>query len=108
MAKKQLSSDPKYREKIVAAMKALSNENRLAIFEHIRTGHNRGMLDADNQLTMCEVADKVKIALSTISHHVKELRNAELITCGRQGQTVKCVVNEETVSLLVQYLTGKK
>jgi len=108
MPKKKLSLDPKYREKIVAAMKALSNENRLAIFEHIRAGHNRGMVDVDNQLTMCEVGSKINIALSTISHHVKELRNAELITCGRQGQTVRCVVNEETVSLMVQYLTGKK
>jgi ArsR family transcriptional regulator, arsenate/arsenite/antimonite-responsive transcriptional repressor len=108
MPKRQLSSDPKYREKIVAAMKALSNENRLAIFEHIRAGHNRGTVDINNQLTMCEVADKIKIALSTISHHVKELRNADLITCGRQGQTVRCVVNEETVGLMVQYLTGKK
>lgn len=73
---------------IVAAMKALSNENRLAIFEHIRAGQGKGRLEAENRLTVCEVANSFNIALSTISHHIKELRSAGLITCKRQGQNI--------------------
>lgn len=84
---------PKPRSKnfaqIVAAMKALSNENRLAIFEQIRSGHGQGMLDTDNQLTVCEVASNFNIALSTISHHIKELRAGGLISCERQGQSIR-------------------
>ncbi|HNR89030.1 MAG TPA: metalloregulator ArsR/SmtB family transcription factor [Spirochaetota bacterium] len=83
------SGNSAYLKQIAAAMKALSNENRLAVFEQIRTGNGTGKLDADNQLTVCEVASNFDISLSTISHHIKELRSAGLITCERQGQTIR-------------------
>jgi ArsR family transcriptional regulator len=76
------------RERVVKALKALSNENRMAIFEQIRTGHGRGRLDADNRLSVCTVAEKFDISLSTISHHIKELRAAGLVHCERQGQSI--------------------
>jgi len=76
------------RERVVKALKALSNENRMAIFEQIRTGHGRGRLDADNRLSVCTVAEKFDISLSTISHHIKELRTAGLVHCERQGQSI--------------------
>lgn len=74
--------------RVVAALKALSNENRMAIFEQIRAGHGRGQLDADNRLAVCAVAEKFSISLSTISHHIKELRVAGLISCEREGQSI--------------------
>ena len=89
MPGKSVKPKPENRAQIVAAMKALSNENRLAIFEHIRSGQGQGVLDHDNQLTVCEVASNFNIALSTISHHIKELRGAGLIACERQGQTIR-------------------
>ena len=76
------------RELLVDAFKALSNENRLAIFEQIRKGCGRGTIDSDNRPAVCEVASTVNIAPSTISHHIKELRRARLITCERRGQTI--------------------
>ena len=76
------------RERVVKAFKALSNENRMAIFEQIRTGHGRGRLDADNRLSVCTVAEKFDISLSTISHHIKELRAGGLVRCERQGQSI--------------------
>ena len=76
------------REGVVKALKALSNENRLAIFEQIRAGHCRSQLGAENRLSVCTVADKFNIALSTISHHIKELRNAGLVRCEREGQSI--------------------
>ncbi len=69
-------------------MKALSNENRLAMFEYIRAGHGKGSFDDENRLSVCDVASNFDMALSTISHHMKELRSADLITCERSGQTV--------------------
>ncbi len=74
--------------RVVAALKALSNENRMAIFEQIRAGHGRGQLDADNRLAVCAVAEKFSISLSTVSHHIKELRAAGLISCEREGQSI--------------------
>jgi ArsR family transcriptional regulator len=76
------------RERVVKALKALSNENRMAIFEEIRAGHGRGRLDADNRLSVCAVAEKFDISLSTISHHIKELRAAGLVSCEREGQSI--------------------
>jgi ArsR family transcriptional regulator len=76
------------RERVVKALKALSNENRMAIFEQIRAGHGRGRLDADNRLSVCTVAEKFDISLSTISHHIKELRAGGLVHCERRGQSI--------------------
>ncbi len=76
------------RDLIVDAFKALSNKNRLAIFEQIRMGCGKAELDGDNRLAACAVASAVNIVPSTISHHIKELRRANLIHCERQGQTI--------------------
>jgi ArsR family transcriptional regulator, arsenate/arsenite/antimonite-responsive transcriptional repressor len=76
------------RELLVDAFKALSNENRLTIFEHIRKGCGRGRIGDDKRPAVCEVASNVNAAPSTISHHIKELRRARLIQCERRGQTI--------------------
>ena len=76
------------KEAIAEAFKALSNKNRLSIFEQIRSGCGKANLDSDNRLAVCAVASAVCIAPSTISHHIKELRRAHLVRCERQGQSI--------------------
>lgn len=71
-----------------AAFKALSNETRLAVFENIRMGRGRACLDEKKGMPVCSVASNFNISLSTISHHLKELRRADLIRCDRHGQTI--------------------
>ena len=88
MTKRDAGARSRKRERVVAALKALSNENRLTIFEQIRAGHGRGQLDAENRLSVCAVGERFNISLSTISHHIKELRAAGLVRCERQGQFV--------------------
>ena len=76
------------KELLVEAFKALSNKNRLAIFEHIRQcGGEAGCSGTDSK-PVCNVASRVNISLSTISHHIKELRQAHLVRCERQGQSI--------------------
>ncbi len=87
MSKRAKKENPEDRKRVVMAMKALSNENRMAIFEQIRAGHGIGQLDAENRLSVCCVAEKFNICLSTISHHIKELKAAGLVHCERQGQS---------------------
>ena len=92
--------------RISSAFKALSNETRLAVFENIRLGQCKGMLNKDNRLSVCSVASNFNISLSTISHHMKELRNAKLIECERKGQSIFCQPNDETIKMMVEYLTN--
>jgi DNA-binding transcriptional ArsR family regulator len=75
-------------ERVVAAFKALSNETRLGIFEKIRLGRAKASLNQEIRPSVCNVASNFDISLSTISHHIKELRNADLVRCERQGQTI--------------------
>ncbi len=88
MTKGSKKSTPQERNRVVMAFKALSNENRMSIFEHIRKGHGQGRFDADNRLSVCCVAENFNISLSTISHHIKELKAAGLVNCERQGQNI--------------------
>ena len=88
MPEKTTNIKSNQRNKIAAVLKALSNENRLAIFEQLRSGHVKGQFDSGNRLSICEVASNFNIALSTISHHIKELRSAGLVKCERKGQTI--------------------
>ena len=51
-----------------------------------------------------KICDCMDLSRSTISHHFKELQNAGLITCEREGQTYRCSVNEETVKAIKEFL----
>lgn len=89
MPKQSKEMKSQERERVVKALKALSNENRMAIYEEIRrVGYCRGQLGADNRLSVSTVAEKFNISLSTVSHHIKELKAAGLIRCEREGQTI--------------------
>ena len=100
--------------------KALSNEKRLKIFMMIYNqcyspeGEKESHFKIETS-SCCPVTGVVEKAFtkicgcmnlskSTISHHFKELQNAELITCERDGQTFHCKVNEETVATIREFL----
>ena len=51
-----------------------------------------------------KACDCMKLSRSTISHHFKELQDAGLITCEREGRTFNCKVNEETVKAIRDFL----
>ncbi len=93
--------------RVSSAFKALSNENRLAVFENIRFCCKR-QTEQNNEKrpSVCNIASNFNISLSTISHHMKELRNAGLINCERKGQSIFCQPNDETIKMMVEYLTS--
>jgi len=82
-------------DELAKIFKALSDKNRLAIFRTIREGFDcctvqpNGSLE-QNGNTVSEIAAEFDLSLSTVSHHLKELRNAGLIVCERRGQRVHC------------------
>ncbi len=75
------------------AFKALSNPNRLTIYLEIL---KRQQIDADKTCEGCliaEVMTDMDIGAPTVSHHVKELVNADLIEVERKGKFVSCQIN---------------
>ncbi len=85
--------------------KALSDENRLAIFQLIRERCGPCCV-TEEQAGNCvsEIARHFDLALSTVSHHLKELRNAGLIQCERRGQWVYCTPNDDVLKQIEEFL----
>ena len=89
------------RQSLASALRALGNPNRLAIFERI---HEDGLCcrtDGSGK-TVCAIAQDFSLALSTVSHHLKELRAAGLITCERRGQQVICSINRQRLARILE------
>jgi ArsR family transcriptional regulator len=75
---------------LAKVFKALSDPTRLAIYELIRAGGGGTYSEEQVQNSISRIAANFHVSLSTVSHHIKELRNADLIRCEKRGQTVYC------------------
>ena len=88
--------------------KALSDPNRLDIFRLLRkrcaTGCRVAAEGSDN--TVSAIAEEFDLALSTVSHHIKELKNAGLITCEKQGLWVYCAPDEAVLEKIEAFIRG--
>jgi len=134
-------------ERLAAIFKALSDRNRLAIFQTIRTcccdcgvvndakttaaddagsapaasagevrntsgevarevaranGEAGPQIDVGNSVS--DIASRFDLSLSTVSHHLKELKNAGLIICEKRGQWVYCRPNPEVLKDIEGFL----
>lgn len=92
-------------EEMAAAFKALSDPNRLAIFESIRCcGALCGSDGSRESSSVSEIAERFDLALSTVSHHIKELRNAGLVVCEKDGRWVRCRVDDDALERVASFL----
>ncbi|PYT95593.1 MAG: transcriptional regulator [Acidobacteria bacterium] len=91
------------RAQIEKISKALADETRLRIFEAI---------SRTQQMTCGEIVSMRGVTPATVSHHLKILSEAGLITCRRQGQFVYSEALPETVEAytwaLSKIVRGKK
>jgi DNA-binding transcriptional ArsR family regulator len=53
-----------------------------------------------------DLGKNLRIAASTVSHHIRELNHAGLIKVERCGRTVKCCVDPKAVQELVDFFDG--
>jgi len=93
--------------------KALGEPTRLRIYNFLRScccevvvedsGDVRPVMGPTVGEVCCRItgADRIN---STISEHLKELREAGLITIERRGRNMVCGVNREAIASLVEYL----
>lgn len=78
--------------------KALSNPNRLKIYSEVLK-NDKAKLDVACGCAITDAVRSLKIGSPTVSHHVKELVNAELIIAERQGRFLVCRINPKTKDL---------
>ena len=87
--------------RLARIFRALSNPNRLRIYaEILKSEEARLALGCGCQLSdIIRSLRSLRIGSPTVSHHVKELVNAELISAERQGKFLVCRINPKTREL---------
>ena len=81
---------------LASRFKALADPTRLAIV-------NR--LSGAGEVCVCNLVDEFELSQPTISHHLKVLREAELVTAERRGTWAYYRLDEEAVEQLGRTLT---
>jgi len=101
---------PVKNEQLAAIFRALGDPSRLAIFEVIRQscadGAEHSSLDLRNSVS--EIAQQFDLSLSTVSHHLKELRTAGLVRCERHGQHIFCSIDSEVLLVVERFAQDRQ
>lgn len=81
-------------DELARKFRALANAHRIEIFTYLGAECFPGMPSTENEMrtTVGDLAARLDIAPSTVSHHLRELREAGLIRMRRRGQNVECWV----------------
>lgn len=85
-------------KKAIAALAALAQESRLAVFRLLVEAGPAGMSPG-------VIAERLAIPASSLSFHLKELTNADLITPKQEGRYVNYATNFPTMNSLLSFLT---
>lgn len=80
---------------LAAVFRALGDETRLTMLERLAS--------ADSSLCVCDLEYYFDLSQPTVSHHLKVLRDAGLVTCERRGTWIHCAVDREAVARLVEF-----
>jgi DNA-binding transcriptional ArsR family regulator len=83
---------------IVAALAALAQESRLAIYRALVQAGPEG-------LSAGKIGEAVKLAPSSVSFHMKGLLHARMVTSRSEGRFVIYSANFEAMDTLLSYLS---
>jgi DNA-binding transcriptional ArsR family regulator len=83
---------------VIAALSALAQESRLAVFRLLVQIGPEGM-------PATQISDKVGISPSSLSFHLKEMVYAGLLTSRQEGRFVIYSANFKTMNGLIEFLT---
>jgi DNA-binding transcriptional ArsR family regulator len=94
---------------LARVFKALGDPTRLAIYEIVRdvTAPDEGHAPAEIENSIGQIASRFDLSLSTVSHHLKELRAAGLIRCERRGQSIYCSAERDVLVEVERFLAGR-
>jgi ArsR family transcriptional regulator, arsenate/arsenite/antimonite-responsive transcriptional repressor len=97
---------------LAAIFKALGDPTRLRIFQTLRCCDPEVEIDEAGCcrpagcLSVGEVCCEFEHSMSTISHHLRELRLAGLVRAEKRGQHVYCGVEPAALELVREFLDG--
>src|ERR687886_1646816 len=83
---------------VLTALSALAHETRLAIFRLLVEIGPEG-------IPVGKIGERLSIPPTTLSFHLKELTNADLVTMRHEGRFIYCSANFATMNGLLAYLT---
>lgn len=84
-------------KKIEKISKALGDPYRLKIME---------MVKKQKDCMQCTaIVEMVDLAQSTISHHVKQLVDADLLIAGKEGRHASYQINKDVLGAYIKFLT---
>jgi DNA-binding transcriptional ArsR family regulator len=78
-------------------LEALGNPTRLRIYRTLVRAGEEGM-------AVGKLQDRLDIAASTLSHHLKTLIGVGLVTQAREGTTLICHTNYQLMRGLIEYM----
>ena len=84
-------------ESLAAAFKALGDPTRLCIYQTIR---------AKDDICACKILEQMDITQPPLSHHVKQLCAAGLVSCRKEGRWARYSANSETAKLLSDWISN--
>lgn len=73
--------------------KIFSDETRLRILDVLLNGEK----------CVNEIAEKIDVSASAVSHQLKNLRMANLVKAEKSGQTVKYSIVDEHIEIILRY-----
>ena len=82
----------------VQALSALAQETRLSIYRLLVEVGPEG-------LAVGAIAETLNLANATLSFHLKELVNADLVVTAPNGRSIICSANFKSMTTLIEYLT---
>ena len=85
--------------------KALSCEQRIRLLELIKEWEGIDECCEGVRKAFTKASEEMNISRSTISHHFKELENAGLISCVRNGQAIECKINDKVIVEIRKFLS---
>ena len=102
MKPKQKQADAVDPERLAKMCKALGHPNRFRLFVEIVEAGERSF-EEGHRCFLNTIMERLDIGAPTVSHHLKELVNAELVETDREGKFVTCRVNDDAMRMLARF-----
>jgi len=84
--------------------KALGCEQRLRVLRLLKQWGGMDACCDGVEKAFTRASAELKVSRSTLSHHFKELEQAGLIVCERNGQAMTCKINEKVLQEVQAFL----